>query len=171
MAKLISHELQAQLGELSEGDQTMYRLYLLDLLLIYLNIENEEPLYREELSKNFKGPIPMLFEEDNNLDSIVSHIQKQFVKAPKGQKGLRAKIKNRLEWYLRESGKTLKEVELAVDLYITECISINRYAKAPHTFIYQSEDSKKRNLVDSTLHEYVLRLGENDVPIYYDAYA
>ena len=72
---------------------------------------------------------------------------------------------------MRESGKTLKEVELAVDLYITECISINRYAKAPHTFIYQSEDSKKRNLVDSTLHEYVLRLGENDVPIYYDAYA
>lgn len=171
MGKRVSHEIQTQLWEIAEGDQTMYRLYLLDLFLIYLNVENEEPLYREDLAAKYQGEIPMLFKEDNSLDEVVIYIQKAFKKAPKGQAGLRSKIQDRLQWYLRESGKTIEEVKLAVDLYITECISINRYAKAPHTFIYQSEDRKKRSLVDSTLHEYVLRLDEEEIPTFYDAYA
>jgi hypothetical protein len=168
--KHFSKDLKIALWEIAEGDRTEFRLLLLDLLLDYFNIDEDKDEDVKSLLLKKKVNIT-LFEEDSTLDEVVSRIQQLFTTAPNGARGNRAQIKDRLFWYLSETNETLERIELAVKLYIDECITNNRFAQLPHFFIYKHEaPNETKTLQNSNLHEFVCRLDDENIPTEVDIY-
>lgn len=89
----------------------------------------------------------------DDLEIYVNEFRNKFANYPhlKGNKGSKAKIYERLQWFINETDLTIEEIDQATDKYIQECVQQNRYLLDPHYFIWKSETYRTRNLVDSKL--------------------
>lgn len=167
MGKSISPNIRVSLWKLAQGDVDLYRLYLLDLLLEFFDIDEDKP-YIDQI---YSIGVPENIFSDEEQITIVKDIQDLFSTAPRGTRGVRGKIKERLLWFIRETGESQKRILEATKLYIQECNDNNTYALTPQNFIYKSEYNRERKLEDSTLYEYVQRLDEDNSSTYLDLYA
>lgn len=167
--KQLNPSVKEGLWQIAEGDYDTYRNLLLNLLIIYFDI-NEEKEY-SQLMEHF-GHIPDPFSSKEEYDELTKYIQTEFPKAPNGSRGIRAKITERLIWFKRTTNESDERIKQAVDLYIEECINNNRFAMLPHGFIYKNEQfTRERKIEDSALYEYIQRLDEGETSITFDPFA
>lgn len=89
----------------------------------------------------------------DEFEDFVDKFRKKFKAHPqiKGNLGNKAKVKERLSWFMVETGLSYEDVERVVDHYISECASSNRYLMDPHHFIWKQESSRKKSLTDSRM--------------------
>lgn len=168
MAKSLSPSIRVKLWKLALGDVDLYREYLLDLLLMYFDIDEDRP--NERVLEDVFDEDSLFEETPDNVSKLVIQLQELFVTAPRGNRGVRGKIKDRLLWYLRETGETQDRIIKATQLYIDECIQTDTFALSPQNFVHKAERFGERRLEDSILHEYVQRLDEDNTPLLYNMY-
>lgn len=89
----------------------------------------------------------------DELEEYLPTFRSKFSAHPnlKGNKGSKAKVYERLHWFMNETGLSIEEIDKVTDIYIQECVKLNRYLLDPHYFIWKSESSRKRTLIDSKL--------------------